>query len=204
MELKANDKFGLDIENGKYKITGVVFTGKVFKRKPNKSGKKTNIVPNTIGYRIEDVATSNSMLVTKDEALYLVSTYGCRNAFVMESDKSKYNSEGECIKEDYRHHLQPFPSTKEAFTQDDRLVNVYKFDDKGEVIIVPDVILNVTEEQCTSSLWELIKEDLKDKEKSRKRNIAKTTNAKEDLSKVRLMKAYNTLKDRLKDKNIGI
>lgn len=202
--INIKDKVGLDVENGKYKITGTVFTGKVFKRKPNKSGKKTNIVPNSIGYRIQDMATGDSKLVTKEEALYLVQTYGCRNAYVMVSDKSKYDSKNNLIKEDFRNHLQPSPSTKEAFTQDDRLVNVYKFDDKGEVILLPEIQLNVKEEDCTEGLWEIIQLDYADKEKKRKEQLNKTSDNKEDLSRNQLRQSYLALQNKMKGRNLGI
>lgn|SRR5699024_9797652 len=178
------DKKGLDVENGTYKVTGLVIAKKVFKRSPNKKGVRTNIAPHPIGYRIENVKTGESALVEKSEGVKLVGLYGAVNAYVMKKDKSEYDREtGELLKVNLNTYLQPFPAISEAFTKDERLINVFEYDENGDIKTDP-LTLTVTEEECTENLWNIIQREYKNKNSKKMLKRGKSARANKERSKI--------------------
>lgn len=178
------DKKGLDVENGTYKVTGLVIAKKVFKRSPNKKGVRTNIAPHPIGYRIENVKTGESALVEKSEGVKLVGLYGAVNAYVMKKDKSEYDREtGELLKVNLNTYLQPFPAISEAFTKDERLINVFEYDENGDIKTDP-LTLTVTEEECTENLWNIIQREYKNKSSKKMLKRGKSARANKERSKI--------------------
>lgn len=178
------DKKGLDVENGTYKVTGLVIAKKVFKRSPNKKGVRTNIAPHPIGYRIENVKTGESALVEKSEGVKLVGLYGAVNAYVMKKDKSEYDREtGELLKVNLNTYLQPFPAISEAFTKDERLINVFEYDENGDIKTDP-LTLTITEEECTENLWNIIQREYKNKNSKKMLKRGKSARANKERSKI--------------------
>lgn len=178
------DKTGLDVENGEYKVTGLVITKKVFKRKANKKGVRTNIAPHPIGYRVENIKTGESKLVEKTEGVLLVGRYKSVNAYVMKKDKSEYDREtGELLKVDYNTYLQPFPAVHEAFTKDDRLINVFEYDENGDIRTDP-LTITLKEEDCTENLWNIIQREYKNKSSKKMASRGKSVRETSERAKV--------------------
>lgn len=166
--MTKTDKEGLDIENGLYKVTGLVNVHKVFKRPVNKRNQKTNLVPKPIGYRLLNLKTGVETLVEKEEGVGIISNYGAVNAYIVRKNDSVVDKKtNEVIQYSESYFLKPFPPVAEAFSKDERIVNVYKYDDIGNIQINP-IVLEVTEEQCTERLWNIIQADYKQKEQKAK------------------------------------
>lgn len=142
-------KVGLDTESGRFRVKGILTTGKIFKRKHV----GTNIVVSA-GYVIEDLATGDTLCVSKEQGLKLCSTYGMKNAFISYREKESRNTEGECMQKKTSMYLQPFPQKTESFSQDDRVRTAFKLDEEGSLI--RPFILNITEAECTEEMWRII------------------------------------------------
>lgn len=192
----ADKKEGLDVESGMFKVTGIISASKVFKRSANKKGEKTNIVPHPIGYRLENTKTGKSMLVEKSEGVGFVGNHGAINAYIVGKDNSEYDKEtGELIKESYNLYLQPFPAVDEAFTKDERIVNVFKYDNVGNIQLNPLEVV-IKEEDCSERLWNIVMKEYDNKRSKKSHNTAHNKNkSKEDLHEISALKnAFERLK----------
>ncbi|WP_141552971.1 hypothetical protein [Bacillus thuringiensis] len=195
---KVKRKLGLDPMEGLYYIEGTVTLSQIFIRQ----GAGTNIAPacgyriaevqrNEKGNVIYDQDVpeevtedggiivplkpklGRSFLVTKEEGIHLSARYGVRNAYIVTRDREKKDKEtGEVIAVVNTTYLMPYPARTEAFTQDDRLVNVYKYNENGSY--AKPLELNVIEDDCTRPLWRLIADDYE----RRKKNSKKTKGGK--------------------------
>lgn len=139
-------KPGLDVENGKYRVAGTVSASSIFTRK----GPQTNIAYST-GYCIEEIATGKKKLVTKEEGVHIAAQEGLRNGYIIYKSKDKKDEQNRVIKKDTTIYLQPYPAKTESFTQDDRLISVFKLDEEGRV--QQPVELLIKKEDCTPSFW---------------------------------------------------
>lgn len=146
---KYPGKPGLDDKNGLYRILGSVTTNQVFRRK----NAGTNIAP-AVGYHVEEIATGRRMLVEKSQGVQLCAQFGMVNAYVVYRTKTKKSKDGEVLKTIPSVYLQPYPARSEAFTQDDKLVTVFKMNAEGGQIKPLELV--VEEEQCTPELWRII------------------------------------------------
>lgn len=189
-------KEGLDVENGMYKVTGIISASKVFKRSANKKGEKTNIVPHPIGYRLENVNTGKHMLVEKSEGVGIIGNHHAVNAYIVGKDNSEYDKEtGELIRENFNLYLQPFPAVEEAFTKDDRIVNVFKYDEVGNIQLDPlEIVIN--KDDCSERLWNIVMKEYESKKGKKSHSKAQKKNKyKEDLHTIKELKlAYERLK----------
>lgn len=152
-------KPGLDIENGKYKILGAVTDKNIYKR-PKKTDKpiettkvKGNIVP-SIGYKVLEVATGKTKLITKKQGIELCRLYGMTNAYITCKNFEKKDENGQVIKSNPLVYLQPYPAQTEAFTQDNRIVSIFELDANCKYVV--PIKLQVTEEEATPEMWEII------------------------------------------------
>lgn len=164
---KYPGKPGLDIKEGKYRVAGTISASPLFQRK----GAGTNIAY-SCGYAIEELSTGKVMYVTKEQGVHIASQHGMQNAYIQYKVGQKKDKEGKVIKEKTSIYLQPFPPQKESFTQDDRLVSVFKLDDEGK-IEQPYELAITDESKCTPEFWIFIQELNKQKQKrnkKRKRN----------------------------------
>lgn len=144
-------KPGLDMKNGKYKVLGTVTLQQVFKCKH--SGR--NISP-AAGYHVEEVETGKRLMVEKSQGVKLCGEFGMTNAYIRQSIREKKDKSGEIIQTKSAIYLQPFPSKREAFTQDDRIVIAFKMDEEGRLLRPYE--LNLKEEECTPEFWRIILE----------------------------------------------
>lgn len=188
---EVKERIGLDVDNGKYRVTGIVTSKKIFKRRANKKGIRTNIAPHPIGYRLEDIETGNVKLVEKSEGVIAVGKYGAVNSYVMIKDNSIKDEDGEVIQEKINSYLQPYPAHKEAFTQDDRIVNIFKYDENGNIDLDP-LELMVTEEQCTDRLWNIILSE-KERYEERRSKRAKPIGSTEDVKARQLRESFKRM-----------
>lgn len=161
---KHPGKPGLDDENGKYRILGGVTIQQVFRRK----GAGTNIAP-AVGYKVEEIDTGRVMLVEKNQGIKLCAEFGMRNAYVVYRSKTKKAESGEVLKTTPTVYLQPYPARTESFTQDDRLVTVFKMNAEGGM--VKPLELMVKEEDCTPELWRIIQKALEKGNKRTKKSL---------------------------------
>lgn len=146
---KYPSKPGFDDADGKYRVLGAVTVKHVFRRK--KVG--TNITP-TIGYHIEEIETGRRLMVEKSQGVRICAESGMRNAYIVYRSKTRKGANGEVLKTTPTVYLHPNPARTESFTQDDRIVTVFKMNSEG--VIIKPMELTVTEEQCTPELWRLI------------------------------------------------
>lgn len=160
---KYPGKPGLDDSGGKYKVLGAVTLQQVFRRK--KAG--TNIAP-AVGYRILEIETGREMMVEKKQGVQICAQYGMQNAYIIYRTKEKKGADGEVLKTTPSVYLQPYPSRQEAFSQDDRLVTVFKMNAEGSLI--RPLELMVEEEECTQELWRIIMKEYDRGNKKAKRN----------------------------------
>lgn len=168
-----------DSEEGKYSIDGGVIVDNVLFR----TGTKRNVV-STIGLKVtryEEVEGEyipvESLNVTKEEVMALAIEYGLRNAYIRTTvKKDKKTGEKRLV-----HYPYPYPTHTESFTQDDRLVFVYEVDEDGKKVRPLNVVL--TEEECSMSLWAIIKADYDRKEGVNKRKRGRKQE--EELKKVK-------------------
>ncbi|MBT3123236.1 MULTISPECIES: hypothetical protein [Bacillus] len=150
---KVEGKPGLDLEEGRYKVVGAVTVSPLFTRK----SAGTTIAP-AKGYKILDIETGKTLLVSKEEGVRLSAEGGTRNAYIVTRKREKKDKEtGEVIKTEEAIYLQPYPARSEAFTQDDRLVTAFKLDENGRH--KKPLELTITEEECSENLWRIIKEE---------------------------------------------
>lgn len=151
-------KPGLDLKNAKYRIVGAVTDSSIYKRKTKNDNKidtstKGNLVA-TIGYKVKELKTGKTKLVTKKQGIGLCRLFGMENAYITCKNYKRKDSEGNVILKVPSSYLQPYPSSGEAFTQDDRIVSIYKLDADCKFII--PIELKVKEEEATEEMWELI------------------------------------------------
>ncbi|MFV1457292.1 hypothetical protein [Bacillus mycoides] len=107
-------------------------------------------------------------LMTKEEAVNLVARYGVQNAYIVTRDREKKDkATGEVLVVDTITYLMPHPARLEAFTQDDRLINVYKYDENGRYAKPLELV--ITKEECTHPLWRLIEDDYEKRLKNNNR-----------------------------------
>lgn len=175
---KVEGKPGFDPEEGLYYVAGSVTLSQIFTRAAG-----TTIAP-AIGYKLTEYKRNkdgsimldenqqpvlgNSIYLSKEEGVELVARYGVRNAYIVTRQRSKKDKQtGEVLIKETITYLQPFPARTEAFTQDDRLVNVYKYDESGRYAKPFELMLK--EEECTAALWRIIQEDFAKKVKNSKR-----------------------------------
>lgn len=147
----TNGKLGYDPENGEYEVLGTVSARQIYTRK----GSGTNIAP-AIGYHVLEVATGRKLMVSRDEGVYIALQSGMRNSYVRSQNTVITDREtNEKVKKVITIFLHPYPH-KESFTQDGRVVPVFRFDEKGRQIKPLEFL--ITEDQCTPKLWEEIME----------------------------------------------
>lgn len=142
-------KPGLDVKNGRFKVLGAVTLHQVFKKQ--QSG--TNIAP-ADGYHIEEIETGRKLIVEKSQGVKICEEMGMTNAYITHRVKTEKSSEGEVLQTRSSIYLFPYPSRKEAFTQDDRLITAFKMDDEGK--LVQPYELMITEDQCTPEFWRMV------------------------------------------------
>jgi len=172
-------KPGLDVENGKYRVLGTITAGSISTRK----GPGTNIAE-SCGYHVEEIASGRRLMMTKKEGVNIAAIYGMKNAYINYRPHTKKDKDGNVIKSWASIYLQPHPARKESFTQDDRLVSVYKLDENSKIEY--PVQLMIKEEQCTTDFWIIVKEMYEKKKKqSRKANRQR---AEEEKRRQRILK----------------
>lgn len=192
---KVDKKPGLDDVDGMYYVEGTVTLSQIFIRKnagtniaPSCGYKIAEIARDDNGNfmydEIEEMGEDDDgnpvpkikkipilgrrFLMTKEEAVNLVARYGVRNAYIVTRSREKKDKEtGEVLVEDTITYLMPHPARLEAFTQDDRLVNVYKYDENGRY--AKPLELAITKEECTHPLWRLIEDDYQKRLKNNNR-----------------------------------
>lgn len=146
-------KPGLDLEKGKYRVDGGLIIDKVQYRATTGRNivKTVGLVLTRINHledgSIEDLDT---LYVTKEEALDLISQHGSVNSYI----KTTVNKKREAS-----HYLQPYPAISESFTQDDRLVHVYEVDEEGSKVRPHKLMID--EQSCSFMMWELLHHDFK-------------------------------------------
>lgn len=165
-------KPGLDFEKGLYRVDGGVIIDKVQYR----AGTGRNIVA-TVGLKItrleyteDGVRELGSLCVTKDEALDLILEFGAINAYVKVTNQRKTG--------ETKYVVQPFPARSEAFTQDERLVFVYKIDDEGSKVRPFELLL--TEDECSLMMWHMLQADYNarvDRDSKRFRGVTRENQA---------------------------
>lgn len=165
---------GLDYENGKFRIAGTLSASPIFRRK----GPNTNIAK-SCGYAVEELATGRIMYMTKMEGVALAARHKMVNAYIIKHVRNKKDKNGETIKTSETIYLQPYPAREESFTQDGRLISVFKLDQNNK--LEHPLELMIEEDMCTKDFWLLIQKTYKQKKnrnqrrsksKKRERNIA--------------------------------
>ncbi|PER55665.1 hypothetical protein CN495_07890 [Bacillus thuringiensis] len=192
---KVEKKLGLDPDEGLYYVVGTVTLSQIFIRQgaetniaPSVGYRIAEVKKDADGnfmYTEEPIKElddegnevdgvkkipilGRSILVTKEEGVHLAARYGVRNAYIVQRDRKKKDKEtGEVIAIERVTYLMPHPAREEAFTQDDRLVNVYKYNENGRFVKPLEVI--VKEESCTRALWRLIEDDYARRRKNTKK-----------------------------------
>lgn len=176
---KHNKKPGLDLEEGKYKITGVVTSKNMYKRENKVKNSNSGVVPRignvviSFGYRVEEVSTGKTMLVTKKQGIDLCRLYGMVNSFIISKTNEKKDSEGKVIKTKPIMYLQPYPSNLECFTKDERVINIFELDEHYKV--VEPLKLTVKEEETTPEMWKLIQNEYEKMEEKLQKNSQNST-----------------------------
>lgn len=171
-------KPGLDDKNGKYRILGAITHSRVFRRKD--AG--TNIAP-AIGYKVVEEETGREILVTKQQAVFLCAKYGMKNAYIAQRVSKETSKTGEVLQELRTTYLMPYPTRKEAFTQDDRLVTAFKLD--SDCIPIKPLEIALNEEECTPELWRIILQEQKKGNKGKKKDrIGQKENKKKNIEGV--------------------
>lgn len=162
--LVHRDLPGLDIKNGKYRVRGTISASPVFRRK----GPNTNIAK-SCGYAIEDVETGNVLYVTKREGVTLAARYGMQNGYIIKHTREKKDSiTGDVIKRNETIYLQPYPAREESFTQDGRLISVFKLDENNKIKYPLELMIK--EEQCSKDFWLLVQQIYEKKKNRTRRN----------------------------------
>src|SRR5699024_4288716 len=152
-----------DVKEGQYRVLGVVSDSPIYSR----NGKGNNITQ-SCGYHVEEIATGRRIIMTKKEGVHLTAKNGMRNAYITSRKRVATDENGEVIKEWLVMYLQPYPARAESFTQDNRLVSVYRLDEDGK--ISTPIELLIKEEECTPEFWLMIQERYKKKLKKSKKS----------------------------------
>lgn len=206
---KHKKKPGLDLEKGKYRIVGVVTSKSIYKRVEKKKKNETEIITKTgnvvfsFGYKVEEVATGKTKLVTKQQGIDLCRLYGMVNAFIITKKNEKKDSKGEVIKTKPSLYLQPYPSQLESFTKDDRVTTIFELDEYSK--LVEPLTLTVKEEEATPEMWKLIQyEYAKMKEKLQKNTHISSKNEHQNLMSLLRAELRRTIieEDEIDVKNI--
>lgn len=156
-------KPGLDLAEGKYKIIGILTAKHIYKRHGKDETKqiKGNIAP-SIGYKVLDIATGKTRLITKKQGIELCRLYGMTNAYIIGKNFEKKNNAGNILQRKPIVYLQPYPANTESFTQDDRIIPIFELDSDGK--FKNPITLQVTEEESSKEMWEIIQFELNKRE----------------------------------------
>lgn len=157
-----NGKPGLDDRNAKYRIVGAVTDKAIYQRGTTSK----NIAP-AIGYKIEEIETGATIMVSKELGIQICRLFGMKNAYITVRPKNKKDEDGTTIQSTSLMYLYPHPPQLESFTQDDRVVTVFKLDNDGG--IQKPLELAIKEEDCTEEFWRVVEFIYKKKNKQPKR-----------------------------------
>lgn len=186
-------KPGLDTDKGLYRVKGGLVIDKVQYR----AGTGRNIVK-TVGLYVAKLAYDTDdqgntvineidhLYVTKDEVLDLAGEFGLVNGYIKTTIRKKTGER--------THHVQPYPSIKESYTQDDRIVQVYEIDDQGYKVRPFNLLIN--EEQCSYMMWQELQADY---ESRRSRDNKRFKGESRDA-----IKRINQLKGDIKVRRLGV
>lgn len=174
--VKVGDKVGLDTESGEFIVESGVTFRTIYARAEGGSNFGT-----ASGYRISKLSRDKegkiiladkpyvqftefpeygrekTMIVTKKEAIQLISRYGCINAYITKKVKEEKDLKGNIIKKEQKAYIKPYP--RNSFFKDGRGMTVYALDSEKRVAKPLKVILDLNE--CSKSFQKMIEEDMK-------------------------------------------
>lgn len=174
--LKHPNLPGLDIREGEYRVRGTISASPIFRRK----GPNTNIAK-SCGYSIEEIATGKVLYMTKREGVTLAARHGMRNGYIIQNTKETTDSNGEVIKKDETVYLQPYPAREESFTQDGRLISVFRLDENNKIDYPLELMIE--EEMCTKDFWLLVQQLYENKKNRRRRTRSRERGLDEERKK---------------------
>lgn len=148
-----------------FRVDGTVFVGSIQRRgKTKKRGgtsEKVSNVVKPIGYKITELATGREIYMEKMEAIDLVARRGVVNATIRPREHKNYDkTTGALISTEINLNLHPKKGER-PFTESSRLFPVFQLDDEGKIVKPAELV--ISEDQCTETLWEVIKEASKNR-----------------------------------------